>query len=92
MQKFLRSKVDSVIKIQSQANNNKKRELNYHKFVIHNLPLQGILSNFGNAYAFVCLAGHVDVVNLLLKHNSKVDHQTKTGCTPLMEATRFAHA
>ena len=24
----------------------------------------------------------------LLKHNSKVDHQTKTGCTPLMEATR----
>ena len=30
------------------------------------------------------------MVDLLLKHNSKVDHQTKTGCTPLMEATRFA--
>ena len=30
------------------------------------------------------------MVDLLLKHSSKADHQTKTGCTPLMEATRFA--
>lgn len=36
-------------------------------------------------------SGHVGVVELLLKHSSKVDHQTKTGCTPLMEATREGH-
>ena len=38
---------------------------------------------------FSCKTGHVEVVDLLLKHNSKGDHQTKTGCTPLMEATRL---
>ena len=31
------------------------------------------------------------MVDLLLKHHSKGDHQTKTGCTPLMEATRFVY-
>lgn len=40
-----------------------------------------------NYFPFV--TGHVEVVDLLLKHSSKGDHQTKTGCTPLMEATRL---
>ena len=29
------------------------------------------------------------MVELLIEHKSDVDHQTKTGCTPLMEATRY---
>lgn len=33
--------------------------------------------------------GHKEVVLLLLESKSNIDHQTKTGCTPLMEATRF---
>ena len=36
--------------------------------------------------------GHKDVVLLLLQSHSNVDHQTKTGCTPLMEATRYVDA
>jgi hypothetical protein len=36
----------------------------------------------------VLLPGHHEVVELLLDQDSHVDHQTKTGCTPLMEATR----
>lgn len=43
-----------------------------------------------NYFPFV--TGHVEVVDLLLKHSSKGDHQTKTGCTPLMEATRLVFA
>ena len=39
-------------------------------------------------YLFTFL-GHYRVVELLLRNKSNVDHQTKTGCTPLMEATRL---
>lgn len=35
------------------------------------------------------ILGHKNVVLLLLDAKSNIDHQTKTGCTPLMEATRF---
>ena len=35
--------------------------------------------------------GHTKIVELLLTRGAHVDHQTKTGCTPLMEATREGH-
>ena len=35
-----------------------------------------------------CWKGHRDVVHLLLKHKSNIEHQNKAGCTPLMLAAR----
>lgn len=35
-----------------------------------------------------CWKGHRDVVNLLLKNVSNIEHQNKAGCTPLMLAAR----
>lgn len=35
-----------------------------------------------------CWKGHHDVVELLLAHNSNIEHRTKDGCTPLMLAAR----
>lgn len=35
-----------------------------------------------------CWKGHRDVVNLLLRHSSNIEHQNKAGCTPLMLAAR----
>ena len=37
-----------------------------------------------------CWKGHRDVVNLLLKNVSNIEHQNKAGCTPLMLAARYA--
>ncbi len=36
-----------------------------------------------------CWKGHRDVVNLLLKNVSNIEHQNKAGCTPLMLAARL---
>ena len=36
-----------------------------------------------------CWKGHKDVVSLLLKNVSNIEHQNKAGCTPLMLAARF---
>ena len=35
-----------------------------------------------------CWKGHKDVVELLLKNESNIEHQNKAGCTPLMLAAR----
>ena len=35
-----------------------------------------------------CWKGHRDVVSLLLKNVSNIEHQNKAGCTPLMLAAR----
>jgi ankyrin repeat domain-containing protein 17 len=35
-----------------------------------------------------CWKGHRDVVELLLKYKSDLEHRTKDGCTPLMLAAR----
>ena len=45
-------------------------------------------SNDDTPLTLACWKGHEDVVQLLILRNSSVNHQTKTGCTPLMEATR----
>jgi len=36
-----------------------------------------------------CWKGHCAVVDLLLEHNSNIEHRTKDGCTPLMLAARY---
>ncbi|EDO28178.1 predicted protein [Nematostella vectensis] len=36
-----------------------------------------------------CWKGHHDVVKLLLKYTSNIEHRTKDGCTPLMLAARY---
>lgn len=45
-------------------------------------------SNDDTPLTLACWKGHERVVQLLLGRGSAVNHQTKTGCTPLMEATR----
>ncbi len=45
-------------------------------------------SNDDTPLTLACWKGHENVVQLLVERNSNVNHQTKTGCTPLMEATR----
>lgn len=45
-------------------------------------------SNDDTPLTLACWKGHEDVVSLLISRKSNVNHQTKTGCTPLMEATR----
>ena len=45
-------------------------------------------SNDDTPLTLACWKGHDDVVCLLLERQSCINHQTKTGCTPLMEATR----
>ena len=46
-------------------------------------------SNDDTPLTLACWKGHNDIVNLLIEHGSNLNHQTKTGCTPLMEATRY---
>ena len=46
-------------------------------------------SNDDTPLTLACWKGHSDIVNLLIEHGSNLNHQTKTGCTPLMEATRY---
>ena len=45
-------------------------------------------SNDDTPLTLACWKGHESVVQLLIDKSSNVNHQTKTGCTPLMEATR----
>ena len=47
-------------------------------------------SNDDTPLTLACWKGHLQVVRLLQERGSTVNHQTKTGCTPLMEATRWA--
>ena len=47
-------------------------------------------SNDDTPLTLACWKGHHRVVKLLQERGSSVNHQTKTGCTPLMEATRSA--
>ena len=46
-------------------------------------------SNDDTPLTLACWKGHEGVVKLLLERQSSINHQTKTGCTPLMEATRY---
>ena len=46
-------------------------------------------SNDDTPLTLACWKGHEGVVGLLLEKQSSINHQTKTGCTPLMEATRL---
>jgi ankyrin repeat domain-containing protein 17 len=48
-------------------------------------------SNDDTPLTLACWKGHPSVVELLLQRKSNADHQTKTGCTPLMEATRYVY-
>lgn len=48
-------------------------------------------SNDDTPLTLACWKGHDDVVTLLLERQSSINHQTKTGCTPLMEATRYTY-
>ena len=36
-----------------------------------------------------CWKGHRNVVELLLRNHSNIEHQNKAGCPPLMLAARF---
>ena len=47
-------------------------------------------SNDDTPLTLACWKGHEGLVTQLIAMNSNVNHQTKTGCTPLMEATRYA--
>lgn len=38
-----------------------------------------------------CWKGHCDVVELLLRFNSELEHRNKAGCSPLMLASREGH-
>ena len=46
-------------------------------------------SNDDTPLTLACWKGHSDIVSLLIEQGSNLNHQTKTGCTPLMEATRY---
>ena len=48
-------------------------------------------SNDDTPLTLGCWKGHSDIVSLLIDQGSDLNHQTKTGCTPLTEATRWKY-
>ena len=48
-------------------------------------------SNDDTPLTLACWKGHSDIVSLLIDQGSDLNHQTKTGCTRLMETTRWKY-
>ena len=44
------------------------------------------------ALIFACTLGHMEMIDVLLKHGADVDLMSKNGITPLMAAAAFGHA
>ena len=50
-----------------------------------------IETNCNTALTLACFQGRCDVVKILIEHEANIEHRSKTGLTPLMEAVSGGH-